>query len=195
MRDEYIASDSLSIREIASRHEVPMSRASAIQRMAKIQGWEQLRAKRMTSADDKTVAVMADRQAVRRGRVMEVQDHGLELIDEAIQKLRVDLKATKKVQDPETKRWLEEPAVRYRPSEVVQLMDRLKELFGQTPAEPAVAEGRFFGLTANLDGADPAQRALIAGLAGLASSQPRVVDPRRVGDSPLPSSPGARPNQ
>lgn len=191
MRDQFIASDELSVRELAMRHDVPASRVSSIQRMAKTQGWEELRAKRMAASDDKTVAVMSDRQAVRRGRVMEVQDHGLELIDEAIQKLRDDLKATKKVQDPETKRWLEEPAVRYRPSEVVQLMDRLKDLFGEAaPADATVTEGRFFGLTANLDGADPAQRALIAGLAGLASSQPRAADPRRVGDSPLPSASG-----
>lgn len=196
MRDEYIAADDMSVRELAQRHGVPTTRISSIQRMARIQGWDELRRKRVATADDKTVAVMADRQAVRRGRVMEVQDHGLELIDEAIQKLRDDLKATKKVQDPETKRWTLEPAVRYRPSEVVQLMDRLKELFGEAPtAEPSVTEGRFFGLTANLDGADPAQRALIAGLAGLASSQPRAADPRRVGDSPLPSSPGPRTDQ
>lgn len=194
MRDEYIASE-VSVRELAIAHHIPISRISSVQRMARMQGWDELREKRVAKSDDKTVERIADKDATRRVRRMEVADNALEAINEAINKLRADMHAHKKVQDPETKDWVLEPAVRYRPAEVVQLMDRIQGLFGDTaPEKDSPTEGRFFGLTANLDGADPEQLAVIAGLAGLASSQPRAADPRRVGDSPLPNSPGARPD-
>jgi hypothetical protein len=194
MKDEYVASDDLSIRDLAIRHGVQS--ISSVQRMARIQGWEALRQKRQAKGDEKMVEKMADREAARRARRTEVLDNALEAIDEAIGKLRTDMKATKKVRDPETNQWTTEPVVRYRPAEVVQLMDRIQGLFGDmAPKEPTQTEGRFFGLTANLDGADPEQLRVIAGLAGIASSQTRDAEPRRVGDSPLPSSPGPRPDQ
>jgi hypothetical protein len=192
MRDQFVASDDASIREIAVAAGVPDNSMSAVRRIAREENWLELREKRKARSDDVTVARLGDKDADRRIRQMEVAENALEAINDAISKLRSDMSATKKEQDPETKQWLVVPAVRYRPAEVVQLIDRIQNLFGETAPAPGPTEERFFGLTANLDGADPAQLDVIAGLAGLARGQTTATEPRRVGDSPLPSAPGPR---
>lgn len=60
----------------------------------------------------------------------EVRDDALELISEAINKARDDMRATKLVRQPDGS-IAEEPVMRLKPKDVALLLDRFEVLFGR----------------------------------------------------------------
>lgn len=186
------ANPPISIDELCRRNGIPESRATSIARKAREEGWVELRDKRLTLTDQQVVEQLAERSARRQLRRMQVEDNAIDAIDEAIYKLRADMKRTKLEKNPETGEYDEVPVVTYRPEQVVQLMDRIKELFGGLPAAPENPGGQ--NLTqinfGSFDGNDPAHRALAAEV--IAATRPVGGATRgRASASPLPDAPGA----
>jgi hypothetical protein len=124
---EFISSD-LSIRELCRRHGI--SAHSLVTVQAKKNGWAEKREQYQARASDAYIERHAARQA---DRVAEVRDDALELISEAISKSRDDMRATKKVRQPDGS-ITEEPAWFMKPRDVALLIDRLQVLFDQPSA-------------------------------------------------------------
>ncbi len=95
MRYDYVALEQefirgkMSVRELARLHQIPQERVSSIHLQAKKkdgQGrtWYDKRIEFTDKTTNKTMTVLADKEAQRRLREAVVVDHALELIDEAI---------------------------------------------------------------------------------------------------------------
>lgn len=194
LRREYIeAEPKISLSDLARRHGIPDTKHSTIHRRAMVEGWEDMREKRIAKTDDKVIEALSERQARRQLRRMEVEDNAIDAIDEAISKMRSDMTRTKKEQDPETKEWHEVPLVTYRPEQVVQLMDRIKGLFEGTVVPEAAPPAAAPNLTqinfGSFDGTNPEHRALAAAVVG--ATRPTGRPARGApGESPLPDAPG-----
>jgi hypothetical protein len=113
-----------------------------------------------------------------------VRDNAIDAIDEAITKMRSDMKQT--VSRERNGVWREEPLVVIRPQDVAILIDRLQVLFGKPSS---ITEERNLGLSLSATGNDPEfLRALVE------ASRGRGPDPGSVVSSPLPRVERARSN-
>lgn len=197
LKAEFIAADPpVSIRELCSRNGLPES--SAIRRRALAEDWVGLRDRKIQHSEELAIEVAGALEARKRVRRLEVELNAIEAIDESISKMRVDMKRTRLEKNPRTGEYETVPAVTYRPSEVVQLIDRLKGLFGvpdqpQAPpqqGDPSLAASFNF----NFDGDSAEHRALAAQL--VAATRGAGGPARRsAGGSPLPTAPGAGPDE
>lgn len=197
LRTQFLeAEPRISINELCRRNDIDITKAPTIAKRAKDEDWLGLREKRETKTADIVVQQISEREARRILRRMEVEDNAIDGIDEAVTKMRADMKRLKWEKNPKTQEYEQVPAVIMRPSEVVQLIDRLKGLFGDfgpASAIPDVPSGdpqlaaRF---NFNFDGDSPEHRALAA---QLVSATRGAVGPvkRAGGGSPLPDAPGA----
>ncbi len=165
----------ISIRELCRRHGI--SAHSLVTVQAKRHGWaekrEAYRAKASESFIEKHAERMADRQA-------EIHDDAVEAIAEAMDKFRADLKATKKVRQPDGS-ITEEPAWFMTPKDLCLIIDRFQVLFDRpsvisqhqgltvTSELSPDALSRFIEATRGVDGPPP-----------VASPIPR--SPRRLDD-------------
>ncbi len=109
---------------------------------------------------------MADRQA-------EIHDDAVEAIAEAMDKFRADLKATKKVRQPDGS-ITEQPAWFMTPKDLCLIIDRFQVLFGK----PSVIS-QHQGLTVTSELSAESLREFIEASRGLAG-------PPRAEESPLP---------
>ena len=116
---EYLAG-TMSLRELCRRHGVTAHSAVMVQ--ARQGGWAEKRGKFRARASAKYIEHRADHAALREA---EVRDHAIEAIDEAITKMRSDMKATV------VRNGVEEPAMRIYPKDLGLLIDRLNVLFGR----------------------------------------------------------------
>jgi hypothetical protein len=116
---EYITGR-MSLRGLCRTHGVTAHSAVMVQ--ARHGGWAEKRRKYRARASAKYIEQRADRTAMREA---DVRDHAIEAIDEAIAKLRADMKATV-VRDG-----VEEPVYRLYPKDLALLIDRLNVLFGR----------------------------------------------------------------
>lgn len=192
LRDQFLAAEPpISIGRLCDLNDIPQTRRSSIQRRAIQEEWLELRDKRMALSDQKVIEQLSGREAKRRLRRMEVEDNAIEAIDEAISKMRADMKRVKWEKNPNTEEYELVPAVTYRPEQVVQLMDRIKGLFdGTGPSPEPEAQKVALGLNLNLDGGNPEHRAVAAKLIDAARGDGRPAQ-RAAGASPLPTAPGA----
>ena len=116
---EYLAG-TMSLRELCRTHGVTAHSAVMVQ--ARRGDWAEKRGKYRARASTKYIEQRADRAALREA---EVRDHAVEAIDEAITKMRADMKATV------IRNGVEEPAMRIYPKDLALLIDRLNVLFGR----------------------------------------------------------------
>ena len=189
----------ITIRALAMANGIPPQRVSSIQRKANLEGWMELREQRQLKSDQKVVERLAGREARRRLRRIEIEDNGLELINESFEKMRVDMGRKRKERDPETGEYHMVPAVTYRPEQVVQLMDRIGKLVDGSvlPEDPALGERGpdvHLGLNINFDGENPEHRAAAAKLISATRGDGRPAQ-RAAAASPLPTAPGAGTDQ
>lgn len=143
---EYISGD-MSLRELARSHGMSHSLVMTASTKRK---WGEKREAFRSQASESAVTFMADRHAMRQVREMEVRDNAIEAIDEAISKMRADMKATeRKLVDDQ---WVEVPVYRLRPQEIVMLIDRMNVLFGK-PSQ--ITEERNLGVSVDTRGLGP----------------------------------------
>lgn len=177
---EYVSGE-MGLRELARNHGISHS---LVMDQSQKRKWAEKREQFRQRASESAVTFMADREGFRRMREMEVRDHAVEMIDDAIAKLRVDMKATelKLVNDE----WVEVPVYRLRPQDIVILIDRMNVLFGR-PSQ--ITEDRSLGLTLDTGRLGPeALREFIDATRGLGS-----VD-GGAGRSPIPRTDRTREN-
>lgn len=198
LRTEFLeAEPRISINELCRRNGIDHTKAPTIAKRARKEDWIGLRDKRVAKTTDVVVQQIGEREARRILRRMEVEDNAIDLIDEAIDKARVDMKRTEWRKNPKTKEWELVPAVTVGPSSIVQLIDRIKGLFGDLapvtqpdPGDPSVAASFNF----NFNGDSPEHRQLATQL--ITATRSTGGPARRTsGSSPLPDAPGAGPDE
>ena len=113
----------MSLRELCRIHAIH-AHSSVVVQAQKLK-WHEKREAYQAKASDAYIERHAARQA---DRVAEVRDDALELISEAINKSREDMRATKLVRQPDGS-ITEEPVMRLMPKDVALLIDRLQFLF------------------------------------------------------------------
>lgn len=175
---EYYTGD-MSVRALAAAHGI--ANHSVVAAQARKRGWAKKRADFQTGAADKAVVYMADQEGMRRAQEARVRDHAIEAIDDAIQKMRNDLKRTEK--RLVNNEWLEVPVVTLRPHDIVELIDRLNVLFNRPST---ITEERNLGITVTGDSPE-LLRGIIEATRGLA-------DTGGVAQSPIPRIDRAREN-
>ena len=136
---EYVTSQ-ISLRELCRKHGI--SAHSLVTVQAKKGKWaekrEQYQARESEAFMSRHAARMADRQA-------EPHDKAIDVIDEAFDRFRTDMRATEKKRiDGE---WVEVPVMRLLPKDVALLLDRLQVLF-ERPAR--ITEGRNLSVRSEL---------------------------------------------
>ena len=114
---ESITTD-ISIRELCRRHGIRSH--SPVVDQAKKRKWQE---KREAYRQQESEAFITKHAA----RLAEISDKALDAIDEAITKFRKDLRATKRVRQPDGS-IAEEPVMRLMPKDVAVLLDRLQVL-------------------------------------------------------------------
>lgn len=176
---EYVTGD-IGYRELARKHGI--ANHSIITGQAKRREWARKRAEYRAEAAEKAVVYMADAEGVRRAQEARVRDHAIEAIDEALEKLRLDMKRTyfeNMLQEDGSMKPVEVPVYTLKPNEVVTLIDRLQVLFNR-PSQ--ITEERNLGINLSAAGASPellrdiveATRGLGAGSYAARSPLPRA---------------------
>ena len=164
----------MGLRELADS--AGMSTHSMIMEASKKRGWAKKREDFRNRAQSKALAALADDEGRRILKEAKVRDNAIDAIDEAISKMRSDMKQT--VLRERNGTWREEPVVIIRPQDVAQLIDRLQVLFGKPST---ISEERNLGITLSSTGNDPDfLRSLVE------ASRGRGTDPGDVARSPLP---------
>lgn len=170
---EYVQGD-MGLRELAESH--GMSTHSMVMDASRKRHWAQKREDYRNRAQSKALAGLADDEGRRILKEAKVRDNAIDAIDEAITKMRSDMKQT--VLRERNGIWREEPVVIIRPQDVAQLIDRLQVLFGKPST---ISEERNLGISLSSTGNDPDfLRALVE------ASRGRGADPGDVARSPLP---------
>ena len=131
MEREYITTG-ISLRELCRKHGI--SAHSLVTVQARKGRWAEKREQYQAKESDAFMSRHAARQA---DRLAEIHDKTLDVIDEALDKFREDMRATEKKRiDGE---WVEVPVMRLMPKDVAILLDRLQVLF-ERPSR--ISEGR-----------------------------------------------------
>jgi transposase-like protein len=164
---EFITTD-ISIRELCRRHGISAHSAVVVQ--AQKNDWTAKREAHQARASESFIEKHADRMADRQA---EISDKALDAIDEAIDKFRADLKATKLVRQPDGS-ITEVPVMRLMPKDLAVLIDRFEVLFGR----PSVIS-QHQGLTVSTEVSADALREFIEATRGMGG-------PSRMDVSPLP---------
>ena len=175
----YVSGD-MGLREVARQFGVTNHSLISIQ--SKKREWARKRAEFQGQANEKATSLMASAEGRKLAREEQVRDHAIDAIDEAIMKMREDMKGTRKVF--RANEWIEEPLVVIRPADVAMLIDRLQILFGKPNN---ITEERSLGVSLSasgpigvdiLRGIVEATRGLVPGDAG-ESPLPRIGDTRK----------------
>lgn len=135
---EYITGD-MSLRELSRRHGI--TNHSLITVQARKREWARKRGEYQVGSSNKAIIYMADQEGARRAREARVRDNAIDAIDEAITKLRSDMKSTYKVLRGDV--WEDEPRIVIEPKDVAVLIDRLQVLFGNPST---ITEERSLGI-------------------------------------------------
>lgn len=129
MESEYVSTDTATMRGLARKYGVP--NYSLVTQYAKNHKWTEKRALRKAKTDERVVERLADRAARRAERIEDALDNSIELINDAIDKMRRDMRET-----PEK--------VQLNPQGLALLLDRLLVMKGQ-PSQ--ITEERSLGLS------------------------------------------------
>ena len=162
---EYVTTD-ISIRELCRKHNI--SAHSLVTVQAKKRKWadkrEQYRAKESEAYMSRYAARQADRLA-------EIHDKAIDVIEEALDKFCVDLKATKSVRQPDGS-IVEMPAWYMKPKDMAILIDRFQVLF-ERPSVISQHQGLSVGTELSAD----ALREFIEATRERAGPSPREESP------------------
>jgi hypothetical protein len=184
---EYIAGD-MSIRALARRHGI--DNPSLVHVQARKGDWITKRAEYRRRAQHKTLERLADADARRAERELEVRDHAIEVIDQALTRLSEDMAATKVVEHEG--RQTVEPVLHVSAKDMALLLDRLEPLFSRpaltdqgshletglfaTPVNAAEVEALWrIGELARARVRATRPRPTLDGLAGPTEQQPRAL--------------------
>ena len=180
MERAYISSD-ISLREVARQFDVHNHSLISIQ--SKKREWTRKREEFKARATEKAESLMATSEGRKIAREAEVRDHAIDAIDEAIMKMREDMKGTRKVF--RAGEWIDEPLIVIKPADVALLIDRLQVLFGKPNT---ISEERSLGVSLTATGSlgPDILRGIVEATRGLV--------PGDSGESPLPRIGGARKN-
>lgn len=168
MEAEYIASNDLSVRELARRYNVP--NASLIHEYARRHKWASLRTARQMRTDEKKVQLLGDRMAEREAKLEDTVDLIIDTINDSLDKLRRDMR-----ENPDS--------VKVTPRDLALLADRVMVLRGQ-PSQ--ITEERNLGLSLSGTVGSEQLAAILELTRGVASSDrrgprgsaiPRLEDP------------------
>ena len=129
MEAAYIASDDLSVRALARKHNVPNH--SLVAEYSRRHKWAEKRALRQNRTDEKKIQLLGDRMAVRQAKLEDLIDKTIDTIGIALDKLGRDM------QD-------ESSDVKITPRDLALLADRILVLRGQ-PSQ--IIEERNLGLS------------------------------------------------
>ena len=166
---EYVTTD-ISLRQLSRRHGISAHSLVTIQ--ARKHKWAEKREAYRAKASETFI----EKHAVRMGdREARIRDEALDAIDEAIDKFREDLRATKSVSQPDGS-ITEEPAWYMTPKDLCLLIDRFEVLFGR----PSVIS-QHQGLTVTSEVSVESLREFIEATRG--AGKPRSHE------SPLPRTP------
>lgn len=177
---EYVTGD-MSLRELARKHGI--SNHSVVVAQSKAREWVRKREEYRTGASEKAVVYMADAEGARRAREARVLDNAIEAIDEAIQKMRSDMKLTRK--EMEGGEWVERPLFLVKPQDISMLLDRLNVLFNR-PSQ--ITEERSLGINLSSGGLSPDL------LRGIVEATRGLGGPGDAASSPIPRADRAREN-
>ena len=130
----------MSQRELAKMHGI--ANHSLVSMQARKGEWARKRDEYRRGVADSAIARAADMEGYRRAQEMRVRDHAIEAIDEAIQKMRDDLKRTRK--ELVNGEWQEIPIYTLRPHDITELIDKLQVLFNRPST---ITEERSLGLS------------------------------------------------
>lgn len=190
----------MSIRQLARMHSIPDSRVSAIHYQAKRldgQGrtWYDKRAELADRSSNKTLQVLADREAARRLRESEVVDNALGLIDDAVSSARETLRLRVEMEHADGST-TSERKYRVQLRDVTALIDRLHALFGrpQLNEEETPNFSGHVNLNVNTDAESEFGVAVLSRLAGLSRNRSGAAHARPVGGGTLPSAEDTRSN-
>jgi hypothetical protein len=141
MEREYITGD-MGMRELARLHGI--RNHSLITAQARKREWVRKREEYRAGAADKAVIYMADQEGARRAREARVRDNAIDAIDEAISKLRSDMRDTvKSIQADGSVVDTGVPIMQLKPTDIAMLIDRLQVLFGRPST---ISEERSLGI-------------------------------------------------
>ena len=159
---EYITG-TMSVRELARSHGITNHSRVVVQYRKR--EWARKREEYQVGASDKAIVYMADQEGVRRAREVRVRDNAIDAIDEAITKMRSDMKSTYRVLRGD--KWEDEPRIVIEPKDVAMLIDRLQVLFGNPSS---ISEERKLGINLNSGPLDAAVlRSIVEATRGLGS--------------------------
>lgn len=199
LEDQFVRGK-MSVRELCRINNIPQERVSSIHDQArkvdaKGRTWYDKRAEYQSRSTDKTIELLSAREARRALREAEVQDNAIDAIDEAVSKMRADMRATRRVKTGETDDgkpiYTEEPIMRVTPKDLGGLLDRLMPLLGRPTL---ITEEHHLGVTVSANPESSLGVATLARLASQARSRSRQPEPRRVGPDPQGVTEGDRAN-
>ena len=139
LEHEFVTSD-ISIRELCRRHGI--SAHSLVTVQAKKRKWAEKREQYRAKTSDADIERHAARHA---DRLAEIEDKAIDVIDQALDRFRSDMRATEKKRiDGE---WVEVPVMRLMPKDIAILLDCLQVLF-ERPSR--IHEGRDLSVRSEL---------------------------------------------
>jgi len=126
----------MSVRELCRLNDIPVNSQSGVIRIAREEGWVRLREELQSRSTEKTMDLLADRDARRNLRVAEVTDDAIDMVGEMINQTRGRLKTKRRIVVGRTKEGEDiveyEPELVVAPKDLGKLLTGLKELGGRT---------------------------------------------------------------
>jgi hypothetical protein len=177
---EYVTGE-MSMRELATAHGI--KNHSVVTGQAKSREWSRKRTEYRAGVETKAMVYMADQEGARIAQEARVRDNAIEGIDDAITKMRADMKRTeKKFVNGE---WVDEPLYTLRPHDIVELIDRLQVLFNRPST---ITEERSLGINVTAGGVPHDL------LRGIVEATRGLTDTGAAAQSPFPRIDRAREN-
>lgn len=166
---------SMSLRELCRLNKI--EHHSPVVSRARADHWDERRAAFQGKVEARTDDKLADQQAARRAKAMQVTDVAFVAVETTLNRLIEDLNAktfVRRLDAQGAEIFVEEPIMRVTPMAAAQIIDRLNALVGR----PSNIEEHRGSL--DISGLPPNVLAALAEVAG------RRAEPRTVGSSPIP---------
>lgn len=161
----------MGLRELARMNGI--ENHSLVMTQCKRHDWVKKREEFRLRSNNRAVTMMVSEEAKRQAREAQVRDNAIDAIDEAITKMRADMKRT--VLRERNGQWLEEPAYTIKPADIALLLDRFNVLFGK-PSN--ITEERNLGISLSASGLGPdVLRGIIEATRGIADTGAATSSP------------------
>jgi len=175
IEQQYITGE-MSLRELARMNGI--ANHSLVMGQSTRHDWTQKRFDFRSQRNEKAIGYLADDEAKRIAREVKVRDNAIDLIDEAITKMRTQLNETREVWRHED--WVTEPLIVVKPADVALLIDRLNVLFGRPSS---ITEERSLGISLSAGGTlgPEVLRGIVEATRGLGSADAQRSPIPRIG--------------